>query len=455
METPNGTFEVLPIDYNNWSSLVILFLENYEDINVYAFDYDDCNLYYVVSYKRPRHLFRCMGYTAGNFNVYFVGEDNDEQFNPIDYSHEVRVYDIRNRVWLEDFPKLKAPKPRPFVFFLNGLLYVLSTGISYKEPHFEMLDINNISRGWVSLSNPSFVSNHVIPANHAQVIDYSKKMLYVRLIDWSYCDCYSNLYGYSVHDHKRHIFRMSEENITSSNSHVLESPNQSEYDDESSPLTYDDVEPTSSNIPVSESSNQSKYDDELSLLTYDDVEPSPLTARTGNLLKASWSNGCVIVDNHLYRFQIFLYPKEERRAILIVRDLEHEIEVHNNAVELDYVDSMHFPDDPPIGGCWEVDISHVVHEDVLQDMYSYGNLVYLGKRNSCLRFSLVIWYTCRSGYHVCTCTFDLELKRDKAAEVGESSTVSFIAKPISCKSHDIVVDTFMFSCKELCEVKDN
>ncbi|XP_009594779.1 uncharacterized protein [Nicotiana tomentosiformis] len=398
-------------------------------------------MYYVVSYKWPQCLLLSLGYTTGGFNVYFVGEPKyDEQFNPIAHSQEVKVYDICNRVWWEDLPKLKAPMPNPFVFFLNGLLYVLSTGMLYEQPHFEMLDINNLSRGWVSLSNPSFISNHVIPSNHTTIIDYSKKMLYVRLVEWSYCDCSSDLYGYSVHDHKWHAFRifMSEENITSS----VPMP-----DDEPSPLTYDDYP-----SPTSESSNQSEHDDERSPLTYHD-EPSPLTARTGNLLKASWSNGCVIVDNHLYRFQMLRYPKEELRAILIIRDLEHEIEVYNNAVELDYVDAMHFPDDPPIGGCWEVDISHIVQEDVLRDLYSCGKLVYIGKSNSCLRFSLVISYACRFRpkitNHVCTCTFDLEVKCDKATAVGESSTVSFIAKPISCKSHNINMDTCLFSCKEL------
>lgn len=125
-------------------------------------------------------------------------------------------------------------------------------------------------------------------------------------------------------------------------------------DDQPSPLTYDDYPSL-----TSESSNQSEHDDEHSPLTYHD-EPSPLTARTGNLLKASWSDGCVIVDNHLYRFQMFRYPKEELRAILIIRDLVHEIKVYNNTIELDYVDAMDFLDDPPIGGCWEVDISHIV-----------------------------------------------------------------------------------------------
>lgn len=155
METGSGMFEVLPVDYKNWSSTVIICKENYHDISVFAFDYDECNLYYVVSYKRPWCLLRRLGYTAGGFNVYFVGElKYDEQFEPLAYSQEVKVYDIRNRVWLEDFPKLKAPKPAPFMFFLNGLLYVLSTSLSCKEQHIEMLDINNLSRGWVSYLIP-------------------------------------------------------------------------------------------------------------------------------------------------------------------------------------------------------------------------------------------------------------------------------------------------------------
>lgn len=55
---------------------------------------------------------------------------------------------------------------------------------------------------------------------------------------------------------------------------------------------------------------------------------------------------------------------------------EHEIEDQNNPGNLDYVDSVHFLDDPPIEGSWEVDISHIVHDNL-----SCGDLVYLGKIN--------------------------------------------------------------------------
>ncbi|OIT27509.1 hypothetical protein A4A49_35743 [Nicotiana attenuata] len=317
----------------------------------------------------------------------------------------VKVFDIRNCGWGPDIPRLKAPKPAPFVFSLNGMLYVLSTSVSDKEPHFEMLDTKDHSGGWLPLPDPSFVSDHILPSNHAKIIDYSKNMLYVRLVHWSYIDCTSDLYGYNVHDHKWHTFQicMSEEDITSSSS-----------------------------------SSQS-------------TGPSPLTARTANLLKASWFNGCVIVENYLYRFQMFRYPKQELRAILIIRDLEHEVDVHNNSVELDYVDNEHSKDDPPIEGSWEVDISNVVHKVVLDDNYAVGHLVYQGKRNTCSRFSLVILYASKATNHVCTCTFELEVKSDKAAAVGESSTRSFIAKPIACKSRGINIDTAMFSCKGLCK----
>ncbi|KAJ8557669.1 hypothetical protein K7X08_003294 [Anisodus acutangulus] len=192
-------------------------------------------------------------------------------------SYDVQVYDIPGRRWIEDFPKLKYHKRGPFVFFLDVKLYVLSSGTPHiTGPHFEMLDINYLSQGWVLLSEPLFVCQCLMASHHAKIIDYSKKIL--------------------------------------------------------------------------------------------------------------WSNHCVIVEDHLYRFQVLQYSNGPPRAILVLRDLEHKIVVYGNSIERDYVDDIHSDDYPPISGQCHVDISDIVDPDVLMgDSYAVGYLVYLGKRNSCLR----------------------------------------------------------------------
>lgn len=136
VETDSETFKEVPYDYNNWSSTVIFFGENEEDIGVYAFDSDECIVYYVLSYKRMKLLNREMGYTAGDFKVYFVGDViYNEQHDEIIYPREVKVYDICTRQWVDGLPKLKDHKSAPFVFFLDGRLYVISSGAPYDESH--------------------------------------------------------------------------------------------------------------------------------------------------------------------------------------------------------------------------------------------------------------------------------------------------------------------------------
>lgn len=104
---------------------------------------------------------------------------------------------------------------------------------------------------------------------NSKITDYSKKTLYIQLVEFSYSDCKSNIYGYNLDD-----------NGWSVHNGLI-----------------------------------------------------PLIARTGNLLKSCWSdNNCIIVENYLYKWQIFEYP-DGRLAILIIRDLENEMEVHNNTIE--------------------------------------------------------------------------------------------------------------------------
>ncbi|OIT37402.1 cyclin-dependent kinase d-1 [Nicotiana attenuata] len=214
-ETPNGTLEGLPSHYDNWSTTIILFIENVDEICVYAFDSEKCDVYHVFSYPRDKCLFRKLEYTTVGLNIYFVGGlDYHRDLGNTDVPFKrVKVYDICNRGWGPDIPRLKAPKPA---------------------------------------------------------------------------------------------------------------------------------------------------------------------------------------------------------------------HVHNNSVELDYVDNEHSEDDPPIEGSWEVDISNVVHKDVLDDNYAVGHLVYQGKRNSCSRFSLVILYASKATNHVCTCTFELEVKSDKAAASGQTIAIKKI-----------------------------
>ncbi|KAK4351492.1 hypothetical protein RND71_030805 [Anisodus tanguticus] len=172
-----------------------------------------------------------------------------------------------------------------------------------------MLDINNLSQGWVlQLFEPLFVCQCLIASHHAKIIDYSKKMLYVRLLDSDIFESMVHLYGYNV-DHKEW--------------------HTSEFDMQSLPY------------------------------------------RSRNILKSSWSNHCVIVEDHLYRFQVFQYSNGTPQAILVLRDLENKIELSVSSIERDYVDDIHFDDDPPISG---------------RDSYAFGYLVHLGKRNSCPSF---------------------------------------------------------------------
>ncbi|XP_060168536.1 uncharacterized protein LOC132599262 [Lycium barbarum] len=200
-------------------------------------------MYYVVSHKRMKFLYRYLGYIAGDCKLYFVGHlIIDEETEELSYTCDVHVYDIPSRQWIQDFPKLKYQKRAPFVCFLDGKLYVLSSGSPYIPlSHFEMLDINNLFQGWVSLSEPTaLVYENLLACHHAKIIDYSNKMLYAKLLD-DYC---TDIYGYSV-DHK--------EWHTSA------------------------------------------------------LDMQTLPYRSRNLFKASWSKHCVIVEDHLYRFQVFQY----------------------------------------------------------------------------------------------------------------------------------------------------
>lgn len=349
-------FEELPNGYQKWSSTVILFQEDSDSVHAFATATARLNkpTYFVVSYERHKCLRGRLGYTAGDRKLYFVGDaiDNDDDDSVcLSYLHEIKVYDIPNRKWMDNIPKLKAPMPDPILFFIDHRLYVLSNGASYSQSHFEMLNMSDLAKGWVSQP-----SKRVFHQHYNQIIDYSKETLYVRVPDF--------LYGFSL-------------------------------------------------------KNQTWYEYPCR---------TPLTTRTFNLLMEYWSNDSVLIENHLYTF--YMYESSAgTRVVLLIRDLE---EVPKNVVEQEIC---------------EVDISRIVHPDVLKDASAVGSLLYLGKNgDSCRSFFLAILHTNEQHDVVSTCTFDLS--EDVSTNKFNVQKSSRLRKPLN-------LSLLPLKCELLCEVKDD
>ncbi|KAM3356365.1 hypothetical protein P3S68_023079 [Capsicum galapagoense] len=94
--------------------------------------------------------------TAGDRKLYFVGhgelDDDDDLFYPL----EIKFYDIPKRKWMDNTPKLKAPMLYSLVFFIDHRLYVFSCDDPRGgQPHFDMMNMNHLSKGWVALPQPN------------------------------------------------------------------------------------------------------------------------------------------------------------------------------------------------------------------------------------------------------------------------------------------------------------
>ncbi|KAM3249045.1 hypothetical protein P3L10_010814 [Capsicum annuum] len=94
--------------------------------------------------------------TAGDRKLYFVGhgelDDDDDLFYPL----EIKFYDIPKRKWMDNIPKLKAPMLYSLVFFIDHRLYVFSCDDPHGgQPHFDMMNMNHLSKGWVALPQPN------------------------------------------------------------------------------------------------------------------------------------------------------------------------------------------------------------------------------------------------------------------------------------------------------------
>ncbi|PHT79117.1 hypothetical protein T459_17169 [Capsicum annuum] len=99
-----------------------------------------------------------LGHTDGGRKLYFVGYTELDDDGHLFYPLEIKVYDIPKRKWMDSIPKLKAPTCYPLVFFIDHWLYVISFDIpegGQPQPHFEMLNISYLSKGWVSLPLPN------------------------------------------------------------------------------------------------------------------------------------------------------------------------------------------------------------------------------------------------------------------------------------------------------------
>ncbi|KAF3651102.1 hypothetical protein FXO38_16779 [Capsicum annuum] len=131
--------------------------------------------------------------TAGDRKLYFVGhgelDDDDDLFYPL----EIKFYDIPKRKWMDNIPKLKAPMLYSLVFFIDHRLYVFSCDDPHGgQPHFDMMNMNHLSKGWVALPQPnSFwkpavisegISVVVVEGGKKSINQYRKLML--RRIDW-------------------------------------------------------------------------------------------------------------------------------------------------------------------------------------------------------------------------------------------------------------------------------
>ncbi|KAF3667134.1 hypothetical protein FXO38_08763 [Capsicum annuum] len=88
--------------------------------------------------------------TAGDRKLYFVGHAKLDDDGDLFYPLEIKFYDIPKRKWMDNIPKFKAPMLYSLVFFIDHRLYVFSCDDPCGgQPHFDMLNMNHLSKGWV------------------------------------------------------------------------------------------------------------------------------------------------------------------------------------------------------------------------------------------------------------------------------------------------------------------
>ncbi|KAF3646793.1 hypothetical protein FXO38_18988 [Capsicum annuum] len=131
--------------------------------------------------------------TVGDRKLYFVGHVKLDDDGNLFYPLEIKFYDIPKRKWMDNIPKLKTPILYSLVFFIEHQLYVFSYDDPRGgQPHFDMLNMNHLSKGWVALRQPnSFwkptvilegISVVVVKGGKKSIKQYGKLML--RRIDW-------------------------------------------------------------------------------------------------------------------------------------------------------------------------------------------------------------------------------------------------------------------------------
>ncbi|KAF3645080.1 hypothetical protein FXO37_21140 [Capsicum annuum] len=131
--------------------------------------------------------------TVGDRKLYFVGHIELDDDGDLFYPLEIKFYDIPKRKWMDNIPKLKTPMLYSLVFFIDHQLYVFSCDDPRGgQPHFDMLNMNHFSKGWVALRQPnSFwkptvilegISVVVVKGGKKSIKQYGKLML--RRIDW-------------------------------------------------------------------------------------------------------------------------------------------------------------------------------------------------------------------------------------------------------------------------------
>lgn len=126
-----------------------------------------------TAYQRTLFLKMKLGHTDGGRKLYFVGYTELDDDGHLFYPLEIKVYDIPKRKWMDSIPKLKAPTCYPLVFFIDHWLYVISFDIpegGQPQPHFEMLNISYLSKGWVSLPLPNTLLYPVVTYKLATLI---------------------------------------------------------------------------------------------------------------------------------------------------------------------------------------------------------------------------------------------------------------------------------------------
>ncbi|PHU06744.1 hypothetical protein BC332_23233 [Capsicum chinense] len=141
---------------------------------------------------------RRLDLTAGDRKLYFVGHAELDDGGDLFYPLEIKFYDIPKRKWMDNIPKFKAPMLYSLVFFIDHRLYVFSCDDPRGgQPHFDMLNMNHLYKGWVSVPQPnSFwkpvgafelvisegISVVIVEGGKKSIKQYGKLML--RRIDW-------------------------------------------------------------------------------------------------------------------------------------------------------------------------------------------------------------------------------------------------------------------------------